>query len=926
MNAAIRIWTKGLIAALIFFSAGLSQTRRTTRSRATPPFVKQLVSFDETPQVTKAVFKNGMTVLVNEYRAHPVVSVQAYIRSGFLHEPLKNPGIASLLEGMVYRGSTDDAMGTTRQQTQTFGGTLRSTTEHEYTCFEIVALSSQWRKALNVQAEALLNPSLDADALKIEARLLASKALAALDNPYELAREELFGLGFNQPRMGLYSTVARSSLGNITMQKLAEFHQSVYVPNRILLVVSGDVSASEILNEVVRIYEKSLGAAVRMKTIPFQAAQNGFRYIGLRGDVPVPQILLGFHTVAANHRDHPALSLLSAVLGLGEGSVLNRRLRDQKKLILAQETELMAHRSFGYLILHIETEFGNMDRSEIEIFTEIELLKRAEIGRSEIRRARAQLEREYWTRLETATGRARSLAQFEFEGDWRRMEQYISRLRSVQPSDVQRVAKKYLTLDNCSLLEFLPEAEEERSLTTDSIRRTLAGLINPSADQEQQKREKETIFQTDIPKTSDDFKFSEIRFPFVTASILRGSDIFIREDHTTPLINMGLFFPGGKLEETEMNAGITLSMIRMMLQGTQETDSARFHRQLEIYGAQLLPVVADDYFGFYFTVLSGNFGPAFNLFLEAVTSPNFDPDELDRQRSIQSAEILKRNSSEIYPHDLVHKALFKGFSYAFNPYGTTESLLRITPEQLQSWYDRHLKNRRPVVVIIGDSKGTSLAEYFVKNFSGSRFLNAEISDQYAHPLETGESINLNRNGNRATVLIGFQAPPMDDEDRYAAALLESYAGGQGRLSQQLRDRYGIAFSVSLQYNPRLRGGSIIAEAAVNTDSEEEGLEFLKKEIALTVEGPKTSREYRSALNAAAGAFAIRSQTRLLQITDVVKNVLAGNGIEGYRNYSATLQNVHVEDFKDVVRRILDLDRAVILHTSRQSSPDEARID
>ena len=145
MDIRIRLWIKTLFIVLVFLSVCFSQgrrfpqTRRPTPTRSTAEFVKQLVSYDETPQVTKAVFKNGMTVLVNEYRAQPVVSVQAYIRAGFLNEPLDGPGTARLLASMVYRGASDNAKGTIRQETQAFGGMLRSSTEHDYTSFEIVA-------------------------------------------------------------------------------------------------------------------------------------------------------------------------------------------------------------------------------------------------------------------------------------------------------------------------------------------------------------------------------------------------------------------------------------------------------------------------------------------------------------------------------------------------------------------------------------------------------------------------------------------------------------------------------------------------------------------------------------------------------------------------------------------------------------------
>ena len=124
----------------------------------------------------------------------------------------------------------------------------------------------------------------------------------------------------------------------------------------------------------------------------------------------------------------------------------------------------------------------------------------------------------------------------------------MSDLKKVSPADVKRVAKKYLRLENCALLEYLPAAGiEPRNPTTEGIRQTLEGLLEPAADQLQAKRDKEIAPFLKIPQDAGGFKFSEIQYPFQLASILRGPEMYIREDHTSPLLTMGIFFPGGKI-------------------------------------------------------------------------------------------------------------------------------------------------------------------------------------------------------------------------------------------------------------------------------------------------------------------------------------------------------------------------------------------
>jgi zinc protease len=922
MKPMIAGQAKSLIVILIAISICYGQSqrgpRRRTPTRISAPFLQNAKSYEETPYVTKVVLKNGVTVLVEENGIQPIVSIQAYIHAGFWDEPAKDPGLASLLAAMVCRGTGDQNAGTLRQQLQMLGGFFNCSMDYANTRFEITLPSSQWKKALEIQADALFNPSLNQSNLVLEANLITDEARGILDDPSEFAREKLLELGFGQPRMAEFSTLAGSALGNLKSESLVEFHKAMYRPEEMTLIISGDIRSSDILNEVARIYNMPYRGGPKQVEPPAETKQEEFRYRAIRGNVALPRVLLGFHTVSERAEDYRALEILTAILGSGEGSVFVSRLRDQKGLILKEETKLASFPDFGYLVIQTEVDPKHIDLSEIALLTEIELLKRDEPNQADMVRAVSQLERSYWKGLETATGRAQALEHFESLGDWKQRDHYISELRQVKPSDVKRVANRYLRLENCSLLEYLPATGEERNLSTDTVRKTLEGLLGPSADQEQEAREKEVVPAIRIPSGNDSFKFSEIQYPFQLASILRGPDMFIREDHTAPMIDLGLFFPSGKLAENKENAGITEFMVNMMLRGSKDQSGTHFHRQLEIYGGQIEPVVTDDYFGFYFSILSRNFGEGFDLLREAIKSPGFDKDEIVRQKKIQAASILDGKFSVSYAGQRMKQSLFKDYSYSLDSKGTEESLAGITEDSLQGWFNTYVKNRKPIVVAIGDTIGTSMASYFVQHFSGSRMKSTNVAGDYVKPLEKGESIEQSWGNSQSLILIGFRAPPEDDEDGYATTILQNYAGGLGSFSREIRDRLGIAYDISVSYRPRLRGGSMVTCAAATLGNEDAVLKSLREEMAHIIADPITERDFRSAVNAAVGAYRINNQARFTQISDIVENVLAGKGIDGYQNFMTGLQEVTEEDLREVARRIFNMDKAVILRMHGQS--------
>jgi len=310
--------------------------------------------------------------------------------------------------------------------------------------------------------------------------------------------------------------------------------------------------------------------------------------------------------------------------------------------------------------------------------------------------------------------------------------------------------------------------------------------------------------------------------------------------------------------------------------------------------------------------LSQNFEAGFKMLLETIRAPNFDKEEVTRQSEIQTSEILARKSSDAYSQDLLDQSLFENFPYSLNSNGTEAGVAAITPDSLKAWYDAHVKDRKPVVAVIGDTKGTTLASAFVQHFSGSRFQDTKIPGDFAKEPEKTKSVDQKWNRRESLILVGFQAPPEDDEDGYAVRVLQAYAGDPGRFSQELRDRMGVAYEVSIAYEPRLRGGSLIVSAATNSGGVEDLLKALREQIQQARQGPIPYRDFRSAVNEAVGAYSINQQDRAAQIGGITENVLAGKGIEGYQNCSAGLQDVREEDLKAVVQRLFDLDKAVVV--------------
>lgn len=888
-----------------------SRTPRPAAPRTGPAYMQRLKSFDETQFVTKAVLRNGLTVVVNEFRSTPVVTISTYAPAGVSDEPEDAPGISRLLLDMLGRGTAARAPGVMGREIAALGGEIDRETGYDYSRIEITVPAMQWKKALEIAADAFLNPKLDTEEMGRAIERIRLESARRLDCPADLLYDSLLDLGFtSRPGRSPFG-VDTQTLSGLTPESPAKYYKALFPLSGTLLVISGDVNAPDILTDVVKYYDRPAAAAGKRAPSAAAHATPGFRYRELRGKVGGAQVLFGFHVPAPDAPDYAAVDVLRAMLGSGDGSTLAQRLREGKKIVNGVEARLIPSKDWGYLALRMELDPANIDKCELAAVTELEILRRADPDEDEVRRAIAQSEREFWIEQETTAGRAHMLARFESLGGWKKMDLYPTQLRQVKAADIHRVASKYLDYTNCALLELLPFTAEARGLQGETVLKSFQQLLEASVQQELDAREKETKPAFEAARASA-FKFSEVRAGFLTASILRGPELFIREDHTLPLIHLGFFYPGGRLAETRENSGITALMLRSMLGATGDKSAGQVYRQLEIYGGRMYPVVEDDCFGFFFSVLSQNIDAALDLLGEVVTAPKFDDEYVARRRDLQLWRIRAAQDCDgRYAADLFEEAMFKGHAYGLRPDGSEASVKALSPQAVREWYKSTVERRKPVVVVIGDTQGTTLAGYFVRKFSGSRFQDTALPAEYAKTPETKATVEAQGGKRLSVVELGFAAPPEGDEDGPVVDMLCALLGGTGgRLREQLEETQALATGVTVEYQPRLRSGSVLATAFTTPQNEDRVLKIVADELRRVIDAPLLYKDYRSSMSAAIGRIQIAHQERFARILDVVANVLAGKGLQGALDYTARIQDVGQDDLPDIARRVFNTQKSV----------------
>jgi zinc protease len=201
------------------------------------------VSYDH---IHERVLDNGLTVVVIENHAVPIVTIEIAAKNGAFTEPAELNGLSHLYEHMFFKANEvipnqPAYLARIRELGMVFNGT----TSTERVNYFFTLQSHNLREGLSFMADAIMTPAFDPDELDRERVVVLGEYDRAEANPYwplYVASQSM--LWFEHPTrkdpLGDRATIASA-----TVEQMEWMQQAYYIPNNALLVISGAVTPAD---------------------------------------------------------------------------------------------------------------------------------------------------------------------------------------------------------------------------------------------------------------------------------------------------------------------------------------------------------------------------------------------------------------------------------------------------------------------------------------------------------------------------------------------------------------------------------------------------------------------------------------------------------------------------------------------------------
>jgi zinc protease len=387
---------------------------------------------------------NGFTVIVRENAVAPIVALSLQVRMGTRWETLDTAGISNFLMAVMVKGTARRGGAELAEAVASLGGKISASGEVDYSEIRASALARFWRDLLALTAELALEPQLAPDEVDRERDWLLSRIQRRLDNAPARAFDELYALLYLPHSYGVPALGTAASLKRIDHPAIVARYRQFFRPERMVLTISGDVRADEVLAEVQRLFGgMAPGGGVAEPSNP--PPPPGGRRRVIEQAAQQTQILVGGLAPAMGDRDHATVKVLSTILGGGMAGRLFVELRDKRALAYTATSFYEPLKEPGALILYLGTTPESAGQAEQALLAEIVRVQREPVSDDELRRAKRFLLGRYAMDRRTNERQAWYLAFYEIErveADY--PDRYRRAVEAVTAADVRRAAQTYL--------------------------------------------------------------------------------------------------------------------------------------------------------------------------------------------------------------------------------------------------------------------------------------------------------------------------------------------------------------------------------------------------------------------------------------------------------------------------------------------------
>lgn len=433
-----------------------AQIKRNHEQRGKPPSpISNLMKYPGPETIHRHVLPNGVTILAYENFASESVVIEGLVTAGSLADPPGQEGVASFTAAALMRGAARRDFDAIYEALEAVGADINIGGSKHGADFGVSCLAEDIDLALEILADSLRQPTFPLNEIEqLRGQILTGLTIRANDT------QQMAHLAFNE-LLYPHHPYGRSSRGHphtissITQADLANFHQTYYGPQGMIIVLVGAVAAETAVAKIAHVFGDWQNAG-QVAMIEVGAQERPLTT--LRRHISMPDkaqtdIILGLPGPRRAAPDYLPASLMNTVLGVfGMMGRIGKNVRQKQGLAYYAYSSL--HASLGPSPWSASAGVAPEDVAQAiaSILAEIQRIQSEPVSASELADSQAYRTGSLPVSLETNSGLASVIIDMELYGlglDY--LQRFPALINAITPEQIQAAAQKYLSAEQIAI-------------------------------------------------------------------------------------------------------------------------------------------------------------------------------------------------------------------------------------------------------------------------------------------------------------------------------------------------------------------------------------------------------------------------------------------------------------------------------------------
>ncbi|MBB4380414.1 pitrilysin family protein [Bradyrhizobium sp. SBR1B] len=385
-----------------------------------------------------------------------------------------------------------------------------------------------------------------------------------------------------------------------------------------------------------------------------------------------------------------------------------------------------------------------------------------------------------------------------------------------------------------------------------------------------------------------------------------GIEAWLLQDATVPLIAVEYAFGGGATQDPSDKSGVSRMVARLLDQGAGNLDSTTFHQRLDRRAIELSFESDRDHFGGSLRTLKDNKDEAFDLLRMALTSPRFDPADVERIRAGQLANLRHELTD---PSSLAirkfYEITFQDHPYARQAGGTLDSVPKINLADLKGYVRGVIAKDTLKIAVVGDIDPEDLCKLLDCTFSSlsDKSNLTPIPDVVA--TKPPQRVFIPLDVTQTFVTFGGPGVRRIEPDFMSAFVVNHILGGglTSRLFREVREKRGLAYFIGERLVWMDHSSVFVGYSGTHADRAGGTVEEIERQVRHIAETGPTPQELDDAKSYVKGSQILALGTTSKLARTLLQHQLDKLPIDYLEKHDEVVDAVTLEDAKRAAARL-----------------------